>query len=128
MRRRARWEDMQARSKEYQAKWQAEMSHVTNPELKAAAEARAAKVRGRYDTIQAKAQDAKAAYDPFMRDLKDLQTYLSNDLTTAAVQAAAPVFEKVKASGQLLKQKMDALEQELDDVAAEMSPAGGGAR
>ncbi len=121
---RKRAQDMRARANEYQTKWQQEMSQVSSPELKAAAQARAAKVRGRYDMIQAKAQDARAAYEPFMRDLKDLQTYLSNDLTPAAVQAASPVFDKTRASGQVLKQKLDALEQELDDVAAEISPAG----
>jgi type IV pilus biogenesis protein CpaD/CtpE len=122
---RKRAQDMRARSAEYQNKWQQEMSKVTNPDLKAAAQARAAKVRGRYEMISAKAQDARAAYEPFMTDLKDLQTYLSNDLTPAAVQAASPVFEKVNASGQVLKQKLAALRQELDDVAAEMSPSGG---
>lgn len=119
---RKRSDDMRARSKEYQTKWQEEMSKVSNPDLKAAAQARAAKVQGRYAMISAKSQDAKAAYDPFIRDLKDLQTYLSNDLTPAAVQAASPVFDKVKASGQVLKQKLTAVQQELDDVAAELSP------
>ena len=125
---RKRADDMRARAKEYQAKWQEEMSKVSNPDLKAAAQARAAKVRGRYEMISAKTQDAKAAYDPFIRDLKDLQTYLSNDLTPAAVQAASPVFDKVKASGQVLKQKLTAVQQELDDVAAEMSPDASGGK
>jgi chromosome segregation ATPase len=125
---RKRAQNMRNRSQEYQAKWQQEMSQVSSPELKAAAQARAAKVRGRFDMIQAKAQDARAAYEPFMRDLKDLQTYLSNDLTPPAVQAAGPVFDKVRSSGQVLKQKLDALEQELGDVAAEMSPAAASAK
>ena len=125
---RKRADDMRARAKEYQTKWQEEMSKVSNPDLKAAAQARAAKVQGRYAMITAKSQDAKAAYDPFIRDLKDLQTYLSNDLTPAAVQAASPVFDKVKASGQVLKQKLTALQQELDDVASEMSPDASGGK
>ena len=78
--------------------------------------------------IQAKAQDTRGAYEPFMRDLKDLGTYLSNDLTHAAIQAAGPVFEKVKASGQVLKQKLDALKREMDDIAAEISPDAPGER
>ena len=78
--------------------------------------------------IQAKAQDTRGAYEPFMRDLKDLGTYLSNDLTPAAIQAAGPVFEKVKASGQVLKQKLDALKREMDDIAPEISPDAPGER
>jgi chromosome segregation ATPase len=124
---RDRWQDMQARGQEYQAKWRAEMATVGSPELKAAAEARAAKVGQRYAEITAKALEARAAYEPFIKDLKDLQTYLSNDLTPAAVQAAAPAFQRVQASGQSLNQKLDALSHELDAVAAEMSPTGGGA-
>lgn len=57
--------------------------------------------------IQAKAQDTRGAYETFIRDLKDLETYLSNDLTPAAAKAAGPVFEKVKASGQVLKQNLE---------------------
>jgi chromosome segregation ATPase len=125
---RERWQDMQARGQEYQAKWKAEMATVDSPELKAAAEARAAKVGQRYAEITAKAQEARAAYEPFIKDLKDLQTYLSNDLTAPAVQAAAPAFQRVQASGQTLNQKLDALSKELDAVAAEMSPAGGGGK
>jgi chromosome segregation ATPase len=118
----ARAADMRERSKEYQTKWQEEMSKVTNPDLKAAAAQRAARVRDRYSTIQGMAQEARAAYDPFMRDLRDVQTYLSNDLTPAAIQTANPVFEKAKASGRALQQKTDTLAAELDSVAAEMSP------
>jgi len=116
---------MRTRSAEYQTKWQEEMSKVSNPDLKAAAQARAAKVRGNYEMISAKASDTSAAYQPFMADLKDLQTYLSNDLTPAAVQAASPVFQKVNASGQVLKQKLTALRQELANVASDMSSSTG---
>lgn len=120
---RKRAEDMNERAETYQKKWHEEMAKVTNPDLKAAAESRASKVRGRYATISAKAQDVRAAYQPFIKDLKELQTYLSNDLTAPAVQAAKPAFDKAKSSGQVLNQKLAALQQELDDVASEMSPA-----
>jgi chromosome segregation ATPase len=119
---RERAADMRARSAEYQKKWAEEMSKVTNPDLKAAAAARADKVRSRYATIQSQAQDVRAAYEPFMRDLKDVQTYLSNDLTPAAITAAKPVFDKAKASGRNLQQKADVLSAEMESVSAEMSP------
>jgi hypothetical protein len=38
------------------------------------------------------------------------------------VQAAKPVFDKIQGSGQELKTKLAAMQKELDDVAAEMSP------
>lgn len=117
--------DMQARGQEYRAKWRAEMSKVDNPDLKAAADARAAKVEQKYATITAKAQEVRTAYEPFIKDIKDLQTYLSNDLTPAGVQGARPAFDKVRTEGNALNQKLDALQKELDDVAATMAPGTG---
>lgn len=114
--------DMRARADEYQKKWAQEMSDVTDPNLKAAAQSRAAKVSSRYATITTKGQATKAAYEPYIQDLKNVQTYLSNDLTPAAVQAAGPAFQKAKTDGGTLKQKLDDLAKELDSVANELSP------
>jgi chromosome segregation ATPase len=125
---RKRAADMQERGKEYREKWRSEMSKVDSPELKAAADARAAKLEQRYAGITAKAQAVRTAYEPFMKGLKDLQTYLSNDLTPAAVQAGRPAFDKVRTNGNTLNQKLDALAKELDEVAATMSPGGGTAQ
>jgi chromosome segregation ATPase len=123
---RNRADDMRARFTEHHTEEQ--MSKVTDPDLEAASQARAAVGRGRSDRIAAKAQDARSAYQQFIRDLKDVQTYLSSDLTPPAVEAATPGFDKLHASGQELRQKLDALQKELDGVAAEMSPVAAPAR
>jgi chromosome segregation ATPase len=122
---RARAADMRTRATQYQAKWRDEMGKVEDPNLRAAATARANKVRERYDGITAKAQEARAAYEPFMKQLKSVQTYLSNDLTPAGVQSAASVFDQATAEGKTVTAKIDAVVAELDDVASAMSPAAG---
>jgi chromosome segregation ATPase len=122
---RKRWADMQKRGKEYQTQWQEEVSKMQNPELRAAATQRAATVRERYDIIREKAREARDAYDPFMRDLKELQSYVASDLTPAAVEAAGPAFDKVDAQGKILIQRIDVVSAELDSVAGSMSPTGG---
>lgn len=113
--------DMQSRGAEYQQKWAADAAQLSDPSLKANVQSRAAKVRGRYVIIAAKGQAARAAYQPYIRDLTDVQTFLSGDLSPAAVQSAGPVIQKARADGQLLKQKLDDLSGELDSVAAELS-------
>jgi hypothetical protein len=113
--------DMQSRGAEYQQKWAADASQLSDPSLKATVQQRAAKVRGRYVIIGAKGQAARAAYQPYIRDLQDVQTFLSGDLSPAAVQAAGPVFQKARSDGQVLKQKLDDLSAELDTVATELS-------
>jgi chromosome segregation ATPase len=124
---RARANDMRARGSEYQAKWHAEMAKVSDPTLRAAASERANAVRERYETIATKANEARAAYEPYIRDLKGLQTYLSNDLTAAAVKSAAPVFDKTTANSKTVTEKIDAVLAELDAIASAMSPTGAAA-
>lgn len=119
---RARAADMRARADEYQRKWQEEMGKVTNPDLKAAANLRSARIRERYSAIASAADEVRAAYQPFIRDLKDVQTYLSNDLTPAGLSGARPVFDKARSAGQKLQAKADTLAAEMNDVAADLSP------
>ena len=58
-----------------------------------------------------------------MSDLKDLQKYLSNDLTIAGVDAAKPLFAKTQNAGLEVQKSMDALVAELNTVAASITPA-----
>jgi chromosome segregation ATPase len=121
---RARAADMRERANLYQTKWRDEMGKVEDPTLRAAATARANKVRERYDTITEKATEVRNAYQPFMTQMRSVQTYLSNDLTPAAVQGGATVFDKAAADGKTVTAKIDALVAELDDVASTLSPTG----
>jgi chromosome segregation ATPase len=121
---RERAADMQARKNEYTQQWAQQSSQMTSPELKAASEARATKVKERYDGITAKAAAAKEAYEPFSKSLKELQTYLSNDLTREGVNAASQMFTKINTDGKNVNAKLDELIAELDSVAGSMSPSG----
>jgi chromosome segregation ATPase len=114
--------DMRVRATEYSTSWQSQNETITNPDLRAAADDRAARVRSRYDQIDSRAQEVRAAYDPFITELRDLETFLSNDLTYAGVTAAKPVFESVRAKAAALKEKVNALVSDLDETYTRLSP------
>ena len=114
--------DMKKRAKAYQDQWQKELSAMQSETLRAAATQRATGVKERYAQIQQSATTAREAYGPFIRDLKDLRTYVSNDMTPGAINAAGPVFDKINADGKALEAALDAFIKELDDTAATMSP------
>jgi hypothetical protein len=118
---RARAADMRARASEYQSKWRQEVASIDDPALRTAANDRAEKVRERYDGITAKANEVRAAYEPFIKQLKGVQTYLSNDLTPAGVQSAGDVFDRATANGKTVAEKIDAVIAELDSVASNFS-------
>ncbi len=119
---RERAKDMSDRAAEYQKVWQQDTAELNNPDLRASAQTRATRVRARFDSVTAKAADARAAYEPWITGLKDIEKYLHNDMTAAGVRNAKPAFRKAKGDGEALAQKMDAFSTELADVAASLSP------
>lgn len=121
----SRSEDLRNRSKEYVAKWQKEVSSVSNPELKAQAEARRARIQDRISAIQADATAAKDAYVPLMKNLTDIQTVLANDLSATGVQGVAPVAAAARQDGAALKKSLDAFVAELDSLIGEIGPKAG---
>jgi len=120
----ARAKDMNQRAAEYEQKWQQDSEAITSPELRASAESRRAAVNAQYETIRQNAQAAKAAYEPFLKDLKELQSYLKNDMTSAGVQSASSMITKINTDGQNLNAKLDALSGSLNATAAALSPTG----
>lgn len=114
--------DMRARSADYSTGWQAEAQTIGNPELRAAATQRNERVSDRWNEIDSRAQDVRAAYDPFINELRDLETFLSNDLTYAGVSAARPVFDTVRSRAAELKERVSGLVRELDETYARLSP------
>lgn len=114
--------DMRVRSSEYSTKWQSQNDSISNPDLRATAEERAERVRSRYDQIDSRAQEVRAAYDPFITELRDLETFLSNDLTYAGVNAAKPVFDAARSRAAELKAKVADLVSDLDETYVRLSP------
>ncbi len=120
---RKRSQDMQARGKAYFAEWEKQLAQVKNPEIQQLAAQRKAKLNETFDSIKNVAEPLKAQFDPWMSDLKDLQTYLSNDLTVNGVDAAKDLFKKTRTNGMEVQKSMDALVAELNTIAATITPS-----
>jgi chromosome segregation ATPase len=114
--------DMRSRSSEYRAKWSEENAQITDPSLRATADERRQRVAERYDKLDRDAQELRAAYDPFIAQLHDVQTVLANDLTYSGVDAARPGFDKVRSGADKLRSKVDSMIGELDDAQNRLSP------
>jgi len=125
---RKRSQDMQQQGQAYFKQWQKEMASVQNPEIRNLAEQRKAKLEETFSAIKKYTEPLKAQFDPWMSDLKDLQKYLSNDLTIAGVDAAKGLFTKTTEGGLEVQKSMDALVLELNTIAATITPAKGGTK
>jgi uncharacterized coiled-coil DUF342 family protein len=120
---RKRSQELKAKGEVYFKQWQQEIATVQNPEIRKVSEEQKAKMQTTFDNIQKHADPLKAQMDPWLSDLRDLRTYLSNDLTVSGIDAAKPLFEKTQTKGAEIQKSMDALVYELNNVSTAMTPA-----
>jgi hypothetical protein len=103
-------------------KWQEEMSTINDPALKSTLEQRRDAVRTHFNRVKSAGQSVRDAYTPFMDRLTEIQKALSIDLTPQTVTSIRPVTDRAQSDGQMLKQKLQALQAELDAIQAGLSP------
>jgi|GEM_PF-1851167 len=111
-----RAEEMRERWQEYIASWEREADRLASAELRAGATERRETVRENYNRLRDVASEMQAAYEPFLKQLRDIQRALSLDLTPAGVEAAKPAIETARQTGTQLKEQIDAFIDELDGV------------
>jgi hypothetical protein len=119
----ARAQAMKENARQYVVKWEKEMDQVSSPELRAGAAERRQKVKDNFDQITVAGRSVRNAYQPFLKDLQDIQRALASDLTPAGVSAAKPAIDKTRGDGTTLNGRIDSLIAELDDVSGGMSAA-----
>lgn len=119
----SRAQSMKEQGQTYFKQWEAELAQVSNPDIRALAETRKAKLQQTFDSLRQYTEPLKAQFDPWMSNLKDLQKYLGNDLTIAGVEAAKDLFTKTQAEGLEVQKSMDGVVTELNTIAATITPA-----
>jgi hypothetical protein len=109
---------MRASQKEYFAAWEQKVAQIDNPTIRAAADARRARIRDSQERIAADTLDARDAYGPFMRDLQDVRKFLGSDLSKQNTSLLGDVQTKARGSGATVKSKLSAIIAELDSIDA----------
>lgn len=115
---RDRADDMRDRWQDYIATWEQQAAGISSEELRAGATERRQTVRENYSRIRDMASELQTAYEPFLRQLRDIQRALALDLTPAGVEAAKPAIETARQTGNQLKEQIDAFIDELDSTSA----------
>jgi len=115
--------DVKAAGAQYFKQWEAQLAAVNSPEIRKLAEERKAKLNQIFGGLSPKLEKAKGDFDPFLADLKDLRTFLSQDLTVAGVDAARPIITKTRQHGVTLQGSLDELIAEMNSISAQLTPA-----
>ena len=115
-----RMDDMKARNTAYYAEWEKQGDTYTNPQIRELSDERRVKLAAIYAQVPEAGVGIKGAYNAYLIDLKEIQRYLSNDLTPKGLDAIAPVASKSIQDREALKTSFVPLLAALDAIHAEM--------
>jgi chromosome segregation ATPase len=115
-----RVEEMKSLRTEYFEEWEKQGDAFTNPQIRELSEERRSKLAGIYAQVPAAGAGIKGSYHAYLTDLKEIQQYLSNDLTPKGIEAIAPVAKKSIQDREALKESLRPVISALDEIKAEL--------
>jgi len=115
-----RTEELKERSKEYFEEWEKQGDAFTNPEIRELSAERRTKLAEVYARVPAAGYGIKGTYHAYLTDLKEIQKYLSTDLTPKGVEAITPVAKKSVQDLDALKVSLQPLLAALDEIKVEL--------
>lgn len=117
-------EQMKTQGNNYFEEWKKEGSEYSNPKIQQLSDQRRTELRKIYDKIAKNSIGVDEAFKTYVSDLKEIQTFLSTDLTQKGINAIRPTSEKVVSDGDSLKYAIQKLQTAIQNARAEMSVNG----
>jgi hypothetical protein len=117
-------EEMQSRGQEYFKEWQKEGNNYKSPQIQQLSEQRRVELSEIYGRIAINSIGVQETFKAYMSNVKEIQIYLSNDLTSKGVEAIAPISRKAVNDGDDLKYAIKNIQTAIERATAEMSQSG----
>ena len=115
-----RLDEMKAQSTKYFAEWEKQGDTYTNPEIRELSEERRTNLAAIYARVPEAGAGIKGTYHAYLTDLKEIQKFLSNDLTPKGVEAITPVSQQSVQHMADLKESLRPVLVALDEIKAEL--------
>ena len=100
---------MQQMGAAYFQKWDEQLAQIQNEEIRNQSAERKAAMMKHFEQTKASYDAARAAFNPFVANLRDIRTAISTDLTPAGVQAIAKSMDKVNSQAAEVQKTMNEL-------------------
>jgi hypothetical protein len=115
--------DVRAAGDAYFKEWEKQLATMNNPEIRQMAEERKEKLNEIFGNFGPLVEQTNNDFDNFYSDVKDLRSFLSQDLTIAGVDAAKDIIKNTRESGDKVDQSLDDLIAEMNSIEAAMTPS-----
>jgi hypothetical protein len=112
---------MQAQGADYFRNWDAELAKIQNEDIRSRSAMRKDAVAARFDRVRVSYVKTKAAFQPFLSDLKDIRTSLATDLTVAGVASIKSTANKAQNNVTPLRESMSELEADFKALGVSLS-------
>jgi Protein of unknown function (DUF2959) len=117
-------DEMKARGKDYFEEWQKEGDKYKNPQIQELSEQRRTELGEIYGRIAENSIGVKDAFKAYVSDAKEIQNYLSNDLTSKGIEAIAATARKVVNNGENLRLAIKNVQSAIEKARGEMIQSG----
>ncbi len=115
-----RVDEMKASSKEYFNEWEKQGDAFSNKEIRELSDERRNNLAQIYAKVPAAGAGIIGSYHAYLTDLKEIQQYLSNDLTPKGIQGIGPAANKSIQDRDALKESLKPLIAALDEIKSEL--------
>ncbi len=115
-------EDMTAKGQAFFDEWDKKLATIKNEDIKARSTQRKEAVVASLESVKAGFQQARATFQPYMSDLKDIQAALKIDLTKAGLESVKPDIAKANQDAVPLKDAVTKLVAEFKTLGVALSP------
>jgi len=112
---------MAENQKEFFAQWDEQLAQIKNEDIKVRSQSRKEEVNQKLLAVKRSYAEAEMAFKPFMADLKDVQKFLSVDLTTGGVAAIKDTAAKASEHAVPLKASIATLAGDFKALGVSMS-------
>jgi ABC-type transporter Mla subunit MlaD len=113
--------DMREKGSEYFKAWDEQLAQIKNEDIKNRSAERKQTVQKEFTDIKKSYTEVQMAFEPFMSNLRDIQTALGNDLTMQGIASIKGAAEQADKHGAELNASVDKLAAEFRDLGVAMS-------
>jgi hypothetical protein len=117
-------DEMETSGKTYFAEWDKDGQRYDNPEIQQQSNERREALGLIYDKIAQNNVGVKEAFRTYVSDVNEIETFLSNDLTSRGVNSISTIANKVVINGRHLKNELNSLQTAIEDARSEMRQTG----
>jgi hypothetical protein len=117
-------DEMKARGKDYFEEWQKEGDKYQNQQIQELSDQRRSDLGEIYGRIAENSVGVREAFTKYVSDSKEIQNYLSNDLTPKGIEAIAALSKRVVDNGENLRNAIKNVQSAIVRARSEMAQNG----